>query len=104
MSAYTDAIGRARRLLDDHQVRQNRDEYKRALIELCAMFDPVHPMDEAIDKAEELINYNPERRVEFTINVPNMRLTDTEISIMIQGALREALLPITLIAPPEVSS
>lgn len=104
MSAYTDAINRARSLLDSHRVHQNRDEYKRALIELCASLDPgIRTMPEAMEKAEALIDYNPERRVEFLINVPNQDVTDVDISVMIEAALRDVT-KFAVISPPEVSS
>lgn len=103
MSTYTDAIAQARTLLDDHRVHQNRDEYKRALIELCASLDPAGPMDDAIDKACALIDYNPERRVEFAIIVPDRNVTDLDISIMIEASLRDVT-KFRIISPPEVSS
>lgn len=103
MSAYTEAIQCARGLLDGHRVHQNRDEYKRALIELCASLDPAGPMDDAIDKARALIDYNPERRVEFAIIVPDRNVTDVDISVMIEATLRNVT-KFEVVGPPEVSS
>lgn len=100
MSAYTDAIGRARSLLDGPRpAGQEVTEYERALIELCATFDPEGPMDEAIERAKALINYNPERRVEFTIRVPEMAHSDKWLSATIQEAINRAVLPFSIDGP-----
>lgn len=101
MSAYEDAIERAQGLLDGGAADS---EYKRALIELCASFDPERPMNEAVDRARQRIEYDPMRGVEFTIRVDDMDLSDDEVSAMIHRALVMTQLPFHITSEIEVAS
>lgn len=85
MTAYDDVIGRARRLLRGSDTVPS--DYWRALIELCATFDPDREMDEALDRARDLLYYEPERTVTFTINVPDIDLTDEQVAVWVASAI-----------------
>jgi len=91
MSAYEDAIGRAKRLLGEnnfHETGTNYAEYKRGLIEMCAMFDSEREMGEAIQRAKARIEYNPERTVTLTIRVPDIDDDDQTVADLIVETLR----------------
>lgn len=102
MSAYDDAIGRARRL---YAQRVTRDpEYVNGLAEMCAMFDPDREFEDAKERAELLIEYRPQRTVTFEVNVPDMDTTDQDVAERIEAALADKSLPFTVHSAVEVES